>query len=154
MNPNIQRMSKTEAIQEAMKLLFRLSKEAVRYRIFYVIAISSTLLLTAVNLTSPRVLSALTGIVSRGVQEQDLRTIRILTMEILLLYLLRVVFRFLSNYMAHRAAWYLVGDVRKKVYDKMERLDLSFFHDKQTGDLMSRVINDTRDFELLYAHIS
>ena len=153
MNPNIQRMSKTEVIQEAMKLLFRLSKEAVRYRIFYVIAISSTLLLTAVNLTSPRVLSALTGIVSRGVQEQDLRTIRILTMEILLLYLLRVVFRFLSNYMAHRAAWYLVGDVRKKVYDKMERLDLSFFHDKQTGDLMSRVINDTRDFELLYAHI-
>ena len=146
-------MSKTEAIQEAMKLLFRLSKEAVRYRIFYVIAISSTLLLTAVNLTSPRVLSALTGIVSRGVQEQDLRTIRILTLEILLLYLLRVVFRFLSNYMAHRAAWYLVGDVRKKVYDKMERLDLSFFHDKQTGDLMSRVINDTRDFELLYAHI-
>ncbi|MBR2740518.1 MAG: ABC transporter ATP-binding protein [Oscillospiraceae bacterium] len=136
-----------------MKLLFRLSKEAVRYRIFYVIAISSTLLLTAVNLTSPRVLSALTGIVSRGVQEQDLRTIRVLTLEILLLYLLRVVFRFLSNYMAHRAAWYLVGDVRKKVYDKMERLDLSFFHDKQTGDLMSRVINDTRDFELLYAHI-
>ena len=153
MNPNIQRMSKTEVIQESMKLLFRLSKEAVRYRIFYVIAISSTLLLTAVNLTSPRVLSALTGIVSRGVQEQDLRTIRVLTLEILLLYLLRVVFRFLSNYMAHRAAWYLVGDVRKKVYDKMERLDLSFFHDKQTGDLMSRVINDTRDFELLYAHI-
>lgn len=146
-------MSKTEVIQESMKLLFRLSKEAVRYRIFYVIAISSTLLLTAVNLTSPRVLSALTGIVSRGVQEQDLRTIRVLTLEILLLYLLRVVFRFLSNYMAHRAAWYLVGDVRKKVYDKMERLDLSFFHDKQTGDLMSRVINDTRDFELLYAHI-
>ena len=73
--------------------------------------------------------------------------------SVCLLYLLRVVFRFLSNYMAHRAAWYLVGDVRKKVYDKMERLDLSFFHDKQTGDLMSRVINDTRDFELLYAHI-
>ena len=136
-----------------MKLLFRLSKEAVRYRIFYVIAITSTLMLTAVNLAAPRVLSALTGIVSRGVSETDLKTIRMLTVEILLLYLLRVVFRFLSNYMAHRAAWYLVGDVRRKVYDKMERLDLSFFHDKQTGDLMSRVINDTRDFELLYAHI-
>ncbi|MBQ4000694.1 MAG: ABC transporter ATP-binding protein [Oscillospiraceae bacterium] len=136
-----------------MKLLFRLSREAVRYRFYYVVAITSTLLLTAVNLTSPRVLSALTGIVSRGVQEADLKTIRLLTVEILLLYLLRVVFRFLNNYMAHRAAWYLVGDVRRKVYDKMERLDLSFFHDKQTGDLMSRVINDTRDFELLYAHI-
>jgi len=136
-----------------MKLLFRLSREAVRYRIYYVVAITSTLLLTAVNLTSPRVLSALTGLVSRGVGQEDLSTIKILTIEIFGLYMLRVLFRFLSNYMAHRAAWYLVGDVRKKVYDKLERLDLSFFHDKQTGDLMSRVISDTRDFELLYAHI-
>ena len=136
-----------------MKLLLRLSREAIRYRIYYVIAITSTLLLTAVNLTAPRVLSALTGLVSRGVTQADLVTIRNLGIKILLLYILRVVFRFLSNYMAHRAAWYLVGDVRKKVYDKMERLDLSFFHDKQTGDLMSRVISDTRDFELLYAHI-
>lgn len=30
---------------------------------------------------------------------------------------------------------------------------MSFFHDKQTGDLMSRVVNDTATFELLYAHI-
>ncbi|MBR6753694.1 MAG: ABC transporter ATP-binding protein, partial [Clostridia bacterium] len=60
---------------------------------------------------------------------------------------------FMNNYLAHKAAWYLVGDLRTKVYDKMERLHLGFFHDKQTGDLMSRVVNDTRDFELLYAHI-
>lgn len=32
-------------------------------------------------------------------------------------------------------------------------MHLGFFHDKQTGDLMSRVVNDTRDFELLYAHM-
>lgn len=32
-------------------------------------------------------------------------------------------------------------------------MHLGFFHDKQTGDLMSRIVNDTRDFELLYAHI-
>jgi len=46
-----------------------------------------------------------------------------------------------------------LGDLRTKTYDKLERLHLGFFHDKQTGDLMSRVVNDTRDFELLYAHI-
>ena len=39
------------------------------------------------------------------------------------------------------------------MYDKLQKLDLGFFHDKQTGDLMSRVVNDTRDFELLYAHM-
>lgn len=69
------------------------------------------------------------------------------------LYLLRIAFRFLSNYLAHKAAWYLVGDLRSRMYDKLQHLDLGFFHDKQTGDLMSRVVNDTRDFELLYAHM-
>ena len=59
----------------------------------------------------------------------------------------------MSNYLAHKAAWYLVGDLRSRMYDKLQSLDLSFFHDKQTGDLMSRVVNDTRDFELLYAHM-
>ena len=136
-----------------MHLLLKLSREAIRYRKLYVIAILSTLGLTGVNLAAPRVLSGMTGIVERGVTEASLKTIGLLTVILLGLYLLRVVFRFLSNYLAHKAAWYLVGDLRTKVYDKLERLDLGFFHDKQTGDLMSRVVNDTRDFELLYAHI-
>lgn len=136
-----------------MKLLLRLAKIAAKYKWRYVLAIFSTMMLTAVNLTSPRVLSALTGLVERGMTAESLKTVWFLTGAIIALYLLRVLFRFLSNYVAHKTAWLLVGDVRTRVYDKLQRLDLSFFHDKQTGDLMSRVINDTRDFELLYAHM-
>ena len=136
-----------------MKLLWKLSKEAIRYRGLYILAILATLSLTFVNLAAPKVLSAMTGIVHRGVTEEGLSTIWKLTAILICLYLSRVLFRFLSNYMAHKAAWYLVGDLRTKTYDKLERMHLGFFHDKQTGDLMSRVVNDTRDFELLYAHI-
>ena len=136
-----------------MKLLWRLSREAIRYRNLYTIAILSTLGLTAVNLAAPRVLSAMTGIVQQGMEVSSLQIVGWLTAALIILYLLRIVFRFLSNYLAHKAAWYLVGDLRTKIYDKLERLDLGFFHDKQTGDLMSRVVNDTQDFELLYAHI-
>ncbi len=136
-----------------MKLLLRLSREAIRYKKLYVIAILSTLCLTGVNLAAPKVLSNMTGIVENGVDAQGMNRIWLLTAVLVGLYLLRVLFRFLSNYMAHKAAWYLVGDLRTKTYDKLERLHLGYFHDKQTGDLMSRVVNDTRDFELLYAHI-
>ena len=59
----------------------------------------------------------------------------------------------MSSYLSHKAAWYLVGDLRTRTYDKLERMHLGYFHHKQTGDLMSRVVNDTRDFELLYAHM-
>ncbi|MCR5510619.1 MAG: ABC transporter ATP-binding protein/permease [Lachnospiraceae bacterium] len=136
-----------------MKMLWRLSREAIRYRTLYVIAILSTFALTGVNLAAPRVLSTMTGIVSNGVDEAGLSVIWKLTWILVALYLSRILFRFLSNYLAHKAAWYLVGDLRTKTYDKLERMHLGYFHDKQTGDLMSRIVNDTRDFELLYAHM-
>ena len=136
-----------------IKTLWRLSREAIRYRTLYTIAILSTLALTAVNLAAPKLLSAMTGIVEAGVDEAGLHTIGLFTAALVALYLLRVLFRFLSNYLAHKAAWYLVGDLRTRTYDKLEHMHLGYFHDKQTGDLMSRIVNDTRDFELLYAHM-
>lgn len=136
-----------------IKTLWRLSREAIRYRMLYIIAILSTLALTAVNLATPKLLSAMTGIVEAGVDQEGLHTIGLLTVVLVGLYLMRILFRFLSNYLAHKAAWYLVGDLRTRTYDKLEHMHLGYFHDKQTGDLMSRIVNDTRDFELLYAHM-
>ncbi len=134
-------------------MLWKLSKEATRYKGLYVLAIFATLSLTLVNLAAPRVLSAMVGIVEAGVNEDSLPRILDLTAILAALYLVRILFRYLSSYMSHKAAWYLVGDLRTRTYDKLERMHLGFFHDKQTGDLMSRIINDTRDFELLYAHL-
>ena len=136
-----------------IRTLWRLSQEAIRYRTLYTIAILSTLALTGVNLAAPKVLSAMTGIVESGVDDAGMRKIGLFTAILVGLYLLRILFRFLSNYLAHKAAWYLVGDLRTKTYDKLEHMHLGYFHDKQTGDLMSRIVNDTRDFELLYAHM-
>ena len=136
-----------------MKTLWKLTKEAARYKALYVLAILSTLGLTVVNLTAPKLLSSMTGIVENGLDEAGLQQVLMLALGLLLLYLLRILFRFGSNYLTHKAAWHLVGDLRGRLYNKLQSLDLGFFHDKQTGDLMSRVINDTRDFELLYAHM-
>lgn len=136
-----------------MKMLWKLTKEATRYKGLYVLSILSTLGLTIVNLAAPRILSSMTGVVEKGVDETALSAITRLAFILLILYLLRILFRYLSNYLAHKAAWYLVGDLRNRMYNKLQSLDLGFFHDKQIGDLMSRVVNDTRDFELLYAHM-
>ena len=136
-----------------MKTLWKLTKEAARYKGLYILAILSTLGLTLVNLSAPKVLSSMTGVVEKGVDDSALKVVSRLALILLALYLLRILFRFLSNYLAHKAAWYLVGDLRSRMYNKLQSLDLGFFHDKQTGDLMSRIVNDTRDFELLYAHM-
>jgi ABC-type multidrug transport system fused ATPase/permease subunit len=46
----------------------------------------------------------------------------------------------------------MVNRVRCIVYDHLQKLSMSYYHDKQTGQLMSRVLNDTSTFENLIAH--
>lgn len=134
-----------------MKLLWRLGREAIKYKFLYIIAIMSTLALTFVNLAAPRILSEMTRAAQNGIS--DLRQIGIMTLLLALLYLMRVLFRFLSNYLAHIAAWNLVEETRVKLYDKLQSLSMSYYHDKQTGELMSRVVNDSSNLENLYAHL-
>lgn len=136
-----------------MKLLWKLGKEAIRYRLLYIIAILSTFTLTLINLIAPMLLSSITKLVQDNTADNWRFKLYRLTLTLILLYLLRILFRYLSNYFAHKAAWNLVKDIRINIYDKIQSFSMSFFHDKQTGDLMSRVINDTSTFELLYAHI-
>jgi ABC-type multidrug transport system fused ATPase/permease subunit len=136
-----------------MKLLWRLGKEASKYKAYYVVAILSTLTLTIINLAAPKLLSSMTALVVQSKTEDTTAQLFRLTAALLTLYLLRIIFRYLSNYLAHKAAWNLVEDIRVRVYSKIQDFSMNFFHDKQTGDLMSRVVNDTATFELLYAHI-
>jgi ATP-binding cassette subfamily B protein len=134
-----------------MILLWRIAREARNYRGLLILGAIATLLLTVVNLIAPRLLARMTGIVQRGMQ--DLDGILTLVFALLGLYLLRVLFRFLSSYLPHRAAWNLVRDLRMTVYNRIQSFSTSFFHKRQTGDLMSRVVNDTATFEQLYAHV-
>ncbi len=137
-----------------MKLLFRLMGDAKRFKGLYAVAILSTLLLTVLNLTGPRLLSEMTKTLTDGLSKgAALEKIAYLTAALTGVYLLRVLFRYASNYYAHVAAWSLVEGVRVKLYQKIQSFSMRFFHERQTGDLMSRVINDTATFELLYAHI-
>ncbi len=136
-----------------MKLLFRIMGDAKRFKGLYVIAILSTLLMTVLNLAAPKVLSEITKTLTMGLQDGALEKILYLTAALGGIYLLRVLFRYASNYYAHVAAWNLVEGVRVKLYQKIQSFSMRFFHERQTGDLMSRVVNDTATFELLYAHI-
>jgi ATP-binding cassette subfamily B protein/subfamily B ATP-binding cassette protein MsbA len=75
-----------------------------------------------------------------------------LSLLALFIYIARAGLQFLRSYMAHVAGWGVVADVRKHIYEHIQRLSLRFYEDKQTGQLMSRIINDTDLFEQFIAH--
>ena len=136
-----------------MSVLFRVAKEAARYKWLLILGATSTLLLTCINLLAPRLMAIMTNLIAGGLDEAGLQQIVTIAGILLVLYLLRILFRFLSNYMSHKAAWHLVEEIRINVYGKLQALSMDFYRENQIGDLVSRCITDTATFEQLYAHI-
>jgi ABC-type multidrug transport system fused ATPase/permease subunit len=136
-----------------MKVLLRVVKEAKKYKNLFAVSVVSTLILAGLNLAAPRLMSEMTSLVAQGLSEDGLHRVLQLTVMLLGLYFSRILFRYLSNYMAHKDAWTLVKELRIHVYGKLQSLSMGYYRDHESGDLVSRTINDTATFELLYAHL-
>lgn len=135
-----------------MKVLMRLLNYAKKYRLLMIVTVAATIIYSLLNLIGPYMLRELTGIVSDGQTAQRRNEIVIIALVLTGTYLLRAIMQFVKNYMGHKAAWNLTGEVRVDLFKHMETLSMGFYHDTQTGQLMSRVMNDTANFELMLAH--
>lgn len=136
-----------------MRVFWRVLKEAKAYKGLFLIAIFSTLAMTAVNLAAPSILTKAVSFLEEDVTKDSIYQVLILSGVLFLLYLSKILFRYLANFLSHKAAWNIVEQIRLTLYKKIQSFPLSFFHGTRTGDLMSRAINDTGTFEALYAHV-
>ena len=126
---------------------------ARHYKLVLVVTIGSTLLLVGVQLVVPWVIRDLINeVTASNVTPESFKVVTTLSLVVLGVYILKGIMQFLRSYMAHLAGWGVVADVRKHIYEHLQALSLRYYEDKQTGQLMSRVINDTELFEQLIAH--
>ena len=117
------------------------------------LTVLSMLLMIGVKLVSPWIVKTMVSTVTNpGVTAEDMNSITRLALLALGVYVLSGVLQFVRSYMAHVAGWSVVADARALVYSHLQRLSLRFYEDKQTGQLMSRVVNDTDLLEHLIAH--
>ena len=160
-----------------MKTLRFLFGYAKNYSKPLIITIVSMFLLTAVQLLDPKIISEMIAIVRvpfssqavytpstkligwlisfGGLSSNNLgmiATIGRLALLALILYLMRGVLTFVRSYAAHVAGWGVVADSRRAIYRHLQRMSLRFYEDQKTGDLMSRMINDSEMFETLISH--
>jgi ATP-binding cassette subfamily B protein len=126
---------------------------ARRYRLVLIITIISMFLLVGVQLLVPWIIRTLiNNVTSNTITPPSFTLVDVLALLVLGIYIVRAGMQFLRSYMAHLAGWGVVADVRKHIYEHLQALSLRYYEDKQTGQLMSRVINDTELFEQLISH--
>lgn len=128
-------------------------KYARKYVSPLALTVTSMLLLVGVQLVAPWIVKTMIATVTDSSVGQDAADfITQLALLALIIYVLWAGLRFVRSYMAHVAGWSVVADVRKDVYEQLQRLSLRYYEDVQTGQLMSRAINDVDLLEQLIAH--
>jgi ATP-binding cassette subfamily B protein len=136
-----------------MKALTFLLKHARNYTTPLTITVISMILLVGAQLVAPWIVrTMIAAVTAPDAAQTSMGTVARLALLALAIYVLRAGLQFVRSYAAHVAGWGVVADARQEVYEHLQRLSLRFYEDKQTGQLMSRVVNDSSLFETLIAH--
>ncbi|MBE3067248.1 MAG: ABC transporter ATP-binding protein [Chloroflexi bacterium] len=126
---------------------------ARKYTLSLVITTVSMLTLVGIQLLIPWIVKLLiANVTGPTASVENMGYVTKLAIIVLIAYVGRAGLQFVRSYVAHVAGWGVVADVRKYIYNHMQRLSLRFYEDKQVGQLMSNVVNDTDLFEQLISH--
>ena len=134
-----------------MKLMIQIVKAARKYWVYLIISLLAIIGMTAAQLYAPQVVRQLTDMAVNAdprLADEALRMGIILA----LVYLGLAICSYIRSYFTHYAAWHFLADLRAQVYERLQHLSMKFYHDKQTGQIMSRIVNDTNNIEVLIAH--
>ncbi len=71
---------------------------------------------------------------------------------LLLAYVIKMIMKFCVDYYGHMVGTNLQADMRRQLFDKLEKLPFSFFDNNETGKIMSRITNDVQEISELAHH--
>lgn len=134
-----------------MKNVIRILRLAKPYWKYLIIAMAALVAYSGCQLTAPSIIRNLVSLIQKGDKELAQKALQF-ALFLCGIYLLQGVCQFLRSYLTHFAAWNFVSDMRVRMYNHLQKLSLRYYHDKQTGQLMSRTTNDTAMLETLIAH--
>jgi len=132
-----------------MKVFLRLLTYLKPYWRWVVVSIVCLLLLTILNLLPPLFQKQ---IIDEVVGKRLLSRLSRLILGLIGVYALTHFLRFVDLYLRHVLGERFILDLRVLLYDYLQRLSISFFEDRQTGEIMSRITNDVNALEEFITH--
>jgi subfamily B ATP-binding cassette protein MsbA len=132
-----------------MKVFLRLVKYLKPYWRWVVMSVVCLLLLTILNLLPPLFQKQ---IIDDVVGKRLLDRLPVLTLALIGVYALTHFLRSVDLYLRHVLGERFILDLRVLLYDYLQRLSISFFENRQTGEIMSRLTNDVNALEDFVTH--
>lgn len=145
-HPGMAAVEKPKNFKQTMKRLLAYLRP---YRISFTLVIFAAIVSTVFTVVSPLLLGYATTNVFEGMMGKkaggagiDFSYLGQLLFILLVLYVLSAIFTYITSYIMAGISQKVVYQLRKEATEKLSRLPLKYFDKNQTGDVLSRIVND------------
>ena len=91
-------------------------------------------------------------LINESIPNKNIRMIGIFAVLLLIIFIVKAACAYFMQYWGHVIGVRMQGDMRRDVFNHLQKLPNSYFDNNKTGDIMSRIINDLMDISELAHH--
>ncbi|MDG1397586.1 MAG: ABC transporter ATP-binding protein [Polaribacter sp.] len=132
-----------------MQIFKRLMSFAKRYRLYFFIASSSTILLALFSVLSPLLLINTVNDYILANDKQGLLNYTLLMLGILFI---EVLLQFTFIYFANWVGQHIIRDIRAKIFRHILQFKMSYFDNNSVGKLVTRVVSDIETIAAFFSN--
>jgi len=119
----------------------------------YVRPYKGKLIVSTLAMIGVATMTALSALIIKNVLDDvfiagDRQMLLMIPLVIIVIYILKGIFRYVRTYVMSWAGLRMVQDIRNELYEHLHRLSMSFFTETPTGVLMSRVTYDVNMMQM------
>lgn len=86
------------------------------------------------------------------IPNQNLRLLVTSALILLIIYLLKMGLTYFVDFMGHMVGVNMQADMRKEVFNHLQKLPFTYYDEHETGTIMSRIVNDLMEISELAHH--
>ena len=115
----------------------------------FILDFSCAFIMAGLDLVFP---VAVQAIIDRILPERNLQLLLLVCSGLLLLYLLRAVLQYIVDYWGHVLGVRMEYDMRRDLFDHIQKMSFRYFDNNRTGHIMSRLVNDLNEISEMAHH--
>lgn len=92
------------------------------------------------------------NVVNKVIPNREFRFLVIFAVVLMVIYLIKMLCAYWMQYWGHLVGVGMQADMRRDVYEHLQKLPVKYFDNNQTGSIMSRIVNDLQDISELAHH--
>ena len=122
------------------------------YKVLFWVDMGCALLLSAIDLAFPQILDYLTENLFNRSPQQVISALKYVAIALLVMYIIKFGCQYFITGWGHIMGARMESDMRQDLFDHYQKLSFSYYDKNNTGEMMSKIVNDLFDVTELAHH--